>query len=126
MKMKRILSLTLVLLMLLASLTLLSCGGNEGETEKSFALTVVHLDGTEKTFNLTSSEKHLGDALISEGIVEGENGQYGLYITTVDSEYHKYEVDGKYWAFYIDGEYAMTGVDMTEIVDGASYTLKAE
>ena len=122
--MKRILSLTLVVLMLLASLTLLSCG--DDETEKSFTLTVVHLNGEEKTFNLTSSEKHLGDALISEGIVEGENGQYGLYITTVDSEYHKYEDDGKYWAFYIDGEYAMTGVDMTEITDGALYTLKAE
>lgn len=34
--------------------------------------------------------------------------------------------DGVYWAFYIDGEYAMTGVDATNITDGAQYAFRME
>ena len=30
------------------------------------------------------------------------------------------------WAFYIDGEYAMTGVDATNITDGAQYAFRME
>ena len=34
--------------------------------------------------------------------------------------------DALYWAFYIDGEYAMTGVDATNITDGARYAFRME
>ena len=37
-----------------------------------------------------------------------------------------YDKDGVYWAFYIDGEYAMTGVDATNITDGAQYAFQME
>lgn len=37
-----------------------------------------------------------------------------------------YDKDGVYWAFYIDGEYAMTGVDATNITDGAQYAFRME
>lgn len=37
-----------------------------------------------------------------------------------------YDKDGVYWAFYIDGEYAMTGVDATNITDGARYAFRME
>lgn len=122
--MKRILSLTLALLMLLLCV---ACNNTEADTsQKSFTLTVVHLDGTQKEFSLTSNSAYLGEALVSEGIISGEDSTYGLYVTTVDSEYHKYEVDGKYWALYIDGAYAPTGVDTTPITDGAKYSFKAE
>ena len=33
---------------------------------------------------------------------------------------------GAYWAFYIDGEYATSGIFDTEIVNGATYTVKLE
>ena len=40
---------------------------------------------------------------------------------------HSPLVNGKdNWAFYINGEYAMTGVDSTEITEGAEYTFKVE
>ena len=37
-----------------------------------------------------------------------------------------YDKDGVYWAFYIDGEYAMTGIDATNITDGAQYAFRME
>ena len=124
--MKRILSLTLVLLMLLASFMLFSCNDNEEETEKTFTFTVVHNNGEEKSFTITSTKKTVGEALIDEGLIAGEDSQYGLYVKTVDGETLDYDTDGKYWAFYANGEYAMAGVDTTNIVDGAAYSFKAE
>ena len=38
----------------------------------------------------------------------------------------EYETTGTYWAFYINGEYGLTGVDKTDITDGATYTFKVE
>ena len=35
-----------------------------------------------------------------------------------------YDVDKTYWSFFINGEMAMTGVDGTEIEDGAIYSFK--
>ena len=37
-----------------------------------------------------------------------------------------YDEDGKYWALYEDGDYALAGVDLTEIEEGSTYTLKVE
>ena len=59
-------------------------------------------------------------------MIAGEDGDYGLYVKTVNGETVDYDKDGKYWAFYINGEYGMTGVDATDIVEGDSYAFKAE
>jgi len=73
-----------------------------------------------------TDEKTVGDALTSLGILEGEEGPYGLYIKSVNGIAADYDKDGVYWAFYVGEEYASTGVDMTDIEDGASYALKVE
>lgn len=125
-KMKKILSTTLALLMLISSVFfIVSCKKDDGE-EKSFKFTVVHADGTEKEFEITTTKSKVGEALVDEGLISGENAQYGLYVKTVDGETLDFDIDGKYWAFYINGEYAMTGVDMTDIEGGKTYTFKAE
>lgn len=91
-----------------------------------FTVEVIKADGTTKIFTLSSDKENVGDALIAEGLIEGEEGTYGWFITKVDGEYHKWEEDGKYWAFYIDGAYASTGVSSTPITAGATYSFKAE
>ena len=73
---------------------------------------------------ITISEPH-GAFLLNEGIIAGEDGQFGLYVKTVDGETLDYDTDGKYWAFYINGEYAMTGVDSAPIKDGEVYSFVA-
>lgn len=95
----------------------------EGDTEFSFV--VVKKDGSSATYTVKTDKKTVGDALVDAGLIKGEEGQFGLYVTEVDGEYHKYEEDGYYWAFYENGDYAMAGVDSTDIKSGTEYMLKA-
>ena len=96
-----------------------------GEGEKSFTLTV---KAGEQSINLTvnTNKSTVGDALTELGLLEGEDGQYGLFVKKVNGILADYDVDQTYWALYINGEYAMTGVDSTDIVNGTTYTLSRE
>ena len=89
--------------------------------KKSFTLTVIHNDGAEKVFELTSSEEFLGPALVAAGIIV-ESDSPGMY-NTVDNETADYSKDQSYWGFFIDGEYAMEGMNTTPITEGAQYRL---
>ena len=83
-------------------------------------------DGKAVTFTVHTDEKTVGDALLKLHVVAGEASSYGLYVKTVNGMTADYDKDGVYWAFYIDGEYAMTGVDATNITDGAQYVFRME
>ena len=96
----------------------------EGETE--FAFSIIDLDGKETAYVIRTNETTVGAALLALGLIQGEDGAYGLYVTAVGGVALDYDKDGAYWAFYIDGEYAMSGVDVTDIVAGTSYAFKAE
>ncbi len=99
---------------------------NIGEGKTSFLLDVQHKDGSLVKFNVKTDEKTVGEALLSLKVIDGEDGQYGLYIKTVDGETLDYDTDGMYWSFYVGGEYAQKGVDQTDITEGVAYALKAE
>ena len=75
------------------------------------------------TFTIHTDEPILGDALLANELVAGEESAYGLYIKEVNGILADYDVDQSYWAFYKDGEYMNTGVDGTEIADGDHYEL---
>ncbi|MBQ2751444.1 MAG: DUF4430 domain-containing protein, partial [Oscillospiraceae bacterium] len=91
--------------------------------EKAFTVKVVHADRSEKTFSYRCSDEYLGDTLLREGLIKGEKGAYGIYITEVNGERAVYEKDKAYWALFINGEYAVSGIDATPIENGAQYTL---
>lgn len=93
------------------------------EESKDVAVTVVHKDGRQNTFLYKTDAEYLGEVLLAEGLVKGEEGPYGLYITEVDGEKAVYEEDGAYWAFYQGEEYATLGVDETPVNDGDSFSL---
>lgn len=94
--------------------------------EKNFVFEVVDKDGNATQTTIETNDKYVGEALQRLGLIEGEEGPYGLYIKIVKGITADYEVDGTYWAFYINGEMASTGVDSVEIVDGATYSFKVE
>lgn len=96
-------------------------GASQGA--KTIVVEVVHADGSEKSFTYHTDEEYLGPVLLSEGLIAGEEGPYGLYITTVDGEDAVYEEDGAYWALYEGDDYAMQGADATPVNDGARYGL---
>lgn len=96
----------------------------QGATE--FAFVIVDKEGKETAVTVKTDKKTVGEALLDTGIVEGEEGMYGLYVKKVNGILADYDVDQTYWAFYINGEYAMTGVDATEIQPGNTYMMKVE
>lgn len=93
------------------------------EGTKTFTVEVVHQDKTAKTFTYKTDKEYVGEALLEEGLIAGEVGEYGLYVTEVDGEKAIYEENNSYWAFYEGGEYASTGVDQTPVEDGDAFSL---
>ena len=91
---------------------------------KNFTVTVVHKDGTKKDFTYESEEEYLGTVLQTNGLIEGEEGPYGLMISAVDGEIADYNVDQSYWWLLVNGQDAVAGIDLTPIEDGAIYTLE--
>ena len=136
--MKKIIALILALVM---ALTLVACGGTDTpdttpSTEPSvestpaasdsvgasFTVVVTDLDGSESTFEYTSEAETVGEALVAEGLIAGDESDWGLMVTTVNGITADWATENAYWAFYINGEYAQTGVSSTELTDGATYS----
>jgi len=139
--MKKIINQTLAVFLLFAlALSFAACGNKitkEGLWEDAKYLENTELGKGEKTvkvevkagdnsvtFTIHTDKKILGEALIEHNIIEGEQGEFGIYIKKVNGITADYDVDQSYWGFYINGEYAMTGVDTTEIDENASYKLE--
>lgn len=92
--------------------------GTEGA--KAYTFTVVDAEGEETVHKLTTDEEMLGDALMNEGLLEGEEGEYGLYVKSVDGITAD-ESNQEWWCLTKGGEAVMTGVDSTPVEDGAAY-----
>ncbi len=116
--MRKLLPLLLALIMVF---TLAACSA-----KTSFTVVTTDLDGKETTHEIKTDAATVGEALIEEGLLKGHTTEYGLYVDEVNGIALDWEKDGKYWAFYINGEYAQTGVDATNVEDGAVYTFKPE
>lgn len=89
----------------------------------TFTLTVVDLEGKETDLVVMTNREYVGEALLEEGIITGDMGDYGMYINTVNDITADWDKDQTYWAFYVDGEYALTGVDTTPIEENTGYSL---
>ena len=97
-----------------------------GEGETKFLFTVVDKDGNETNYEIHTDKETVGEALLDLELIAGDEGEFGLYVKTVNGITADYDVDQTYWAFYVNGEYAMSGVDATEIEDGMTYAFKVE
>lgn len=99
-----------------------SLSSAEDAETKDITLKVVHGDGTEKEFPITTTAATLGDALVAEGLVEGEESSYGLFITTVDGETVD-DANQEWWCLTKGGEMWNYGADATELSNGDTYEL---
>lgn len=97
-----------------------------GEGAQSFDFSVSDLDQNVTWFEIHTDETVVGAALSAVGLIEGEEGPFGLYVKTVNGIPADYDKDKTYWAFYVNDEYAVSGVDQTEIKEGDSYSFKIE
>lgn len=122
--MKRLLSVVLCVVLVAAlALNFAGCSSTKKSSgEKAFTLVVTDLEGNDKTFDITTTKATVGEALLDEGLIAGDDSEFGLMVNTVDGVTADWNADQTYWAFYIDGEYAATGVSLTDITDGATYS----
>ena len=118
--MKRTFKQTLAILLSLVFLFMLaSCNGTEStdvwenatySEDKEFgdgaktAVVEVKVGENLVTFTLKTDEKTVGAALIEHGLIDGDEGPYGLYVKVVNGMTADYDVDKSYWSFYINGE----------------------
>ncbi len=96
----------------------------KGKGEKNFIFSFAALDEEPTTYKILTDKNTVGEALLELNLIAGEVGDYGLMVTSVGGK--TADTSCEYWAFYVNGEYAMAGVDSTDIVNGATYTLKIE
>lgn len=90
----------------------------------------VYITAADKSVKLTvkTDEEKLGAALLALGIIDGDMGEFGIYIKVVNGMTADYGVDASWWGFnkvLPDGtrETMMTGVDGVTISDGEAYEL---
>ena len=95
----------------------------KGEGNTVFYFHVVDGEGKETKFEIHTDKTTVGAALIELGLIEGDEGDYGLYVKKVNGITADYDVDQSYWGFYKNGEYMLTGVDSTEFANGDHYEL---
>ena len=87
---------------------------------KEITVEVTHGDGIVNIFEIQTDEEYLGAALSQEGLIQGEQGPFGLYIHTVDSETAQSEQQ-EWWGYTKSGQYVEYGVDLCPLADGDSY-----
>ncbi len=125
MKNKKLVIAAVVLALIIGAMAWLWMGSREKTIEgsKKITVTVVHADGTEKVFSYGTSAEYLGEVILSEGLVEGVDGPYGLEIHAVDGEKASWDENQSYWALFVGEEYATTGADGVVLTDGGVYKL---
>lgn len=92
------------------------------EGAKQIKVTVVHGDETENVFEYDTDAEYLGEVLKSEKLVDGEDGEFGMFITTADG---KQADDSKqqWWCITKAGEQVNTSADQTPVADGDEFEL---
>lgn len=93
-----------------------------GEGAKTLKI-VVEAEDKKITFTVKTDKETVGDALMEHKLIDGDQGDYGLYVKYVNGIKADYDTDKAYWSFNKNGEYMMTGVDTTNFADGDQYEL---
>ena len=134
---RSILSVTLVLLMLFSICSLAACkeptptdvlweeatytkDTTLGSGSKSITVQVTAGDKS-ITFTLKTDKETLEDVMKESSLVEGDEGQYGLYIKKVNGILADYDVDASYWGINADGEPIATGASGVIVQEGVVY-----
>ena len=112
--------LVLVVLVVAAAICWVAFGPKTVDGSKTITVEVTHNDGTVNTFELHTDAEYLGEAMKEEELLEGYDGEFGLYVLTVDGETVD-ESNQEWWGYTKSGEMVNYGVDTCPIEDGDHY-----
>lgn len=90
--------------------------------DKTITVEVIHKDGSLISFEYHTDREYLGETLTDEGLVSGESGAYGMFITTVDGETAD-DSRQEWWCITKNQEQLNTSANQTPIADGEKYEL---
>lgn len=121
----KVLSIALVVIVILAVLVFkfVPFGNNSEELASDTTVYVTVVNGSvSEEHTITTKCANLGDALLEEGLIKGESGEYGLYITEASGIAANAEKE-QWWCITKGGEAVMTGVSQIKIQNGDKYEL---
>lgn len=99
------------------------------QTGKEGAKTIIFsaiVDGTSiKSVEIHTDAEYLRQALEAEGLVEGTESIYGLWVTTVAGRKAD-DSKEEWWSLYKNGEFSTTGIDDTPLADGDNIEYRLE
>lgn len=75
-------------------------------------------------FTVNTDKDTVGAALMEHKLIDGDQGDYGLYVKKVNGITADYDTNKAYWAFYVDDAYANAGIDQTKIEKDKLYRLE--
>lgn len=90
--------------------------------EKEVTVVVVHGDQSEKTFTYQTDAEYLAEVILENNLVEGDEGQYGLFITSADGETAD-DSKQQWWCITKGGEQVNTSASEAVIADGDQYEI---
>ena len=127
MKNKKKLLGILLIVVLVAAMALVYGKFSEKPVEgsKNITIEVVNSKEESKVYELKTDAEYLIEAMEeAEGLTfEGEEGEFGMSIMTVNEETADFNVDASYWAFYVNEEYCNYGVSEQPVEDGDAFAI---
>ena len=112
--------IALIVLVAVAAFCWLAFSPETVEGGKSIIVDVTHKDGTTNTYEITTDAEFLRGAMEQEGLIAGTDGEYGMYVMTVDGETVD-EANQEWWGYTKAGEQVNYGVDSCPFTDGEHY-----
>ncbi len=92
---------------------------------KDITIEVVNKAAESIVYEVSTDAEFLRQAMEeAEGLsFEGEEGPYGLAISSVNGEVADFSVDSSYWSFYVNEEYCNYGIDSQPVMDGDAFKI---
>jgi hypothetical protein len=88
--------------------------------DKDITIEVINSAKESTVYELSTDAEYLQQAMDeAEGLeYSGDEGEYGLMITTVNGERAVFDENQAYWSFYLNGEYCNYGIAEQVVTDG--------
>lgn len=119
---KTLIALIVLVVLVIGAFAVWKVNAPQGQTGDKTILVSVVVDTETSDFVIETDAEFLRGALEQEGLVEGTESEYGLYVTTVNGVTAD-ESQQQWWCFTRSGGTLETGVDSTPIADGEHYEI---
>lgn len=93
---------------------------------KAINVIVVDDKGKETVYKTRTDAEYLRGALeeMKDLKIEGTEGEFGLYVNTVNGVKADYETDKTYWSFFLGDKQCNYSIDEQPIKDGDTFYIK--